>query len=236
MTGNPMSLSEGLCSATSRSSTVENCHVAPSQASPDDSLLSPAPFCGLLSSTLVSPLLTRGCSPFMHTVFSLLARAVFCLPHPLCTTTALSIGSGGSRALCRPPAARHCDLVAVPTVFRLSHTRAPVSQEWSRHCARKAYNSHSTARLFSTGTITCAICPCDRLMHVGVHALLAPSVLALAGNFPVFKFPYANLCAPTLCAHLLTQPRNPHSAATEYHCGGIMKPRIAGDAHLKRGL
>ncbi|KAJ7891663.1 hypothetical protein B0H14DRAFT_2687896 [Mycena olivaceomarginata] len=165
------------------------------------------------------------------------------------TSTALSIGSGGTRALCRrPPSARRCYLV-VPIFFRLSHPRFCVARVVAPSCAKG-----------------CTICPCDPLTRARVHALLVPFVLALAGNFPASKFPALRLLlalrlgdrlaiigsanineqsqlgdrdselavvirsTPTPRAHLLMQPRNPHSAATEYmprhrassdlHCGG----------------
>ncbi|KAJ7821320.1 hypothetical protein B0H14DRAFT_1333890 [Mycena olivaceomarginata] len=141
------------------------------------------------------------------------------------TSTALSIGSGGTRALCRrPPAARRCDLVAVPHGLSLvSHPRscivrvvAPVREGSTIHTQLLAF--------FSTGTITClaqcAICPCDRLTRAGVHAILVPSVLALIGNFPASNFPALRLLLalrPSLRPHAARTPT--HAASRSTLCG-----------------
>jgi hypothetical protein len=216
------------------------------------------------------PLLTRGCPPFMHTVFSPLARAVFALVlkpaspalhdlhHPL-HWFRWNSGPVPPPALCSP-----LRFGRPHSLSLVSHPRYCVARVVAPSCAKGLQFTFNCSPFFSTGT-GCTICPCDPLTCARVHALLMLFVLALAGNFPASKFPALRLLlalridnrlaiiganineqsqlgdrdselaavirgAPTLRAHLLMQPQNPHSAAAEYmprhrassdlHCGG----------------
>ncbi|KAJ7807118.1 hypothetical protein B0H14DRAFT_2874075 [Mycena olivaceomarginata] len=119
--------------------------------------------------------------------------------------SALSIGSGGTRALCcRPPSACRCNLV-VPTVFRLSHTRAPVSQL-----------ARVVAPLCAKG---CTICPCDFLTRARVHALLVPPKINEQSQLGDRD--------PELAAYM---PR--HRASSDLHCGGVYGAWDRGETRI----
>ncbi|KAJ7848654.1 stabilization of polarity axis-domain-containing protein [Mycena olivaceomarginata] len=186
----------------------------------------------------------------MHTVFSPLARAVFALvlepaspalrppqPSPLVPVEL------GPCAAARPPLA--AAIWSSPFSFACL-TRASASQEWSRpRCTICPCDPLTRARVHAllvpfvlalAGNFPASKFPALRLLL----ALRLGDRLAIIGSANIneqsqlgdrdSELAVVIRSTPTPRAHLLMQPRNPHSAATEYmprhhassdlHCGG----------------